>query len=299
MADSLIEEAEAQTSQKITRRNFLRKATFVTATAAIGLAGYSGLIEVNEVDVSKIDFKVQRLATAFDGFKIALLADLHFGPYTGKREISAAVREVNALNADVVALLGDFVSESLLGSDKSGAKKAEPCAELLSGLRSRLGSFAVLGNHDYNTDPEFVADALRAYGLHLLRNANHPVEENGGRLWLLGVNDVIFHAAQLENVLAKVPSSETKILLAHEPDFADESSRYGIDIQFSGHSHGGQIRCPGLRPAWLPPLARKYYDGYYRVNGLQLYTNRGIGTVGVPFRFMAPPEVTLVTLRAA
>jgi len=169
----------------------------------------------------------------------------------------------------------------------------------LSGLRSRLGSFAVLGNHDYNTDAEFVTDALRSHGINVLRNSNRPIEQNGGRLWLLGTNDALFSEARLESALANVPARETKILLAHEPDLADQSSRYGIDVQFSGHSHGGQIRIPGLRPAWLPPLARKYYDGYYRVNGLQLYTNRGIGTIGLPFRFLCPPEVTLVTLRAA
>lgn len=92
---------------------------------------------------------------------------------------------------------------------------------------------------------------------------------------------------------------ETKILLAHEPDIADRSTRLGIDVQFSGHSHGGQIRAPGLPPLYLPPLGQKYYEGYYRIGGLQLYTNRGIGTVTLPFRFLCPPEVTLVTLRAA
>jgi predicted MPP superfamily phosphohydrolase len=298
MAVSVIEESKAP-NRAITRRTFLRRATLTAGTAALGLAGYSGLIEANEVDVKKIELKVQRLAPAFDGFKIALLADLHFGPYTGKHEIGAAVGEANRLSPDVVVLLGDFVSESLLGKNKEAASNAEPCAEVLSGLRSRHGSFAVLGNHDYNTDPEFVANALGSHGIKVLRNANRVIEQDGGRLWLLGTNDAIFGEVRLDSALANVPPSETKILLAHEPDLADQSSRYGIDVQFSGHSHGGQIRIPGLRPAWLPPLARKYYDGYYPVNGLQLYTNRGIGTVGVPFRFLCPPEVTLVTLRAA
>jgi len=297
MAVSVIEEAKAPT-RPITRRAFLRRATLTAGTAALGLAGYSGLIEANEVDLKKIDLRIQRLAPTFDGFKIALLADLHFGPYTGKHEIGAAVREANRFSPDAVALLGDFVSESLLGNNKEAARNAEPCAEVLSGLRSRLGSFAVLGNHDYNTDPEFVSGALSSRGITVLRNGNHVIEQDRGRLWLLGTNDAIFSQARLDSALANVPANETKILLAHEPDLADQSSRYGIDVQFSGHSHGGQIRLPGLRPAWLPPLARKYYDGYYRVNGLQLYTNRGIGTIGVPFRFLCPPEVTLVTLRA-
>jgi uncharacterized protein len=299
MARPVAEEAKITLRAKSTRRTFLKRTTLAAGAAALGLAGYSGLIEPNEVDVQKIELRIQGLSEAFDGFKIALLSDLHFGPYTGAREIGAAVRAANELKPDVVAVLGDFVSEPTVGDSAAGAKKAEPCAKVLSGLRSRLGTFAVLGNHDYVTDPEFVADALQSHGIPLLRNASHPVEQNGGRLWFLGVNDVVFRAAQLDRALAGVPAGETKILLVHEPDFADYSSRYGIAVQLSGHSHGGQVRIPGVHPLFLPELARKYYEGYYRVGELQLYTNRGIGTIGLPFRLLCPPEVTLVTLRPA
>jgi uncharacterized protein len=293
------ETIESSPVKKLTRRKFLQRAGLGAGVVAIGLAGYSSLIEPNEVDVTKLELKVPRLAATFDGFKIALLSDFHFGPYTGEREVSAAVRAANELHPDVMALLGDFVTEPMTGDSRSGAKKAEPCAQVLSGLRSRLGTFAVLGNHDYATDPELVADALQSHGVTLLRNANRAFEQDGARLWLLGVSDVDFGLANLADALTKVPEAETKMLLAHEPDFADHSSQHGIDIQFSGHSHGGQVRIPGVHPLWLPPLAKKYYDGYYRVGPMQLYTNRGIGTVGLPFRFCCPPEVTLVTLRAA
>lgn len=266
---------------------------------AVGLAGYSGLIEPNVVDISRLDLKPNRLPSAFDGFKIALISDLHYGPYTGEHEIGAAVHTTNELKPDVVFLLGDFVTEPLTGNSKHGARKAEPCAKLLSRLQSPYGSFAVLGNHDYATDPEFVAEALTSHGAVLLRNAHYPIERDGARLWLIGMNDAMFGKAALEQGLRGIPVNEAKVLLVHEPDFADESSQYGIDIQFSGHSHGGQIRIPGVHPLWLPDLAKKYYRGYYRVRDLQLYTNRGIGTVALPFRFCAPPEVTLVTLRSA
>src|SRR5579859_5295338 len=127
MAVSVIEEVKAPT-RSITRRTFLRRSTLTPGTAALGLAGYSALIQADEVDVKKIELRVQRLAPAFDGFNIALLADLHFGPYTGKHEIGAAVSEANRLNPDAVALLGDFVSESLRGNNKEAARNAEPCA---------------------------------------------------------------------------------------------------------------------------------------------------------------------------
>lgn len=292
-------EFEPKSAGRVTRRSFLKRATLVAGTAALGVAGYTGLVEPNEVDVKKLELKIARLAPAFDGFKIAVVSDLHFGPYTGSREIGAAVQKTNSLAPDLIAVLGDFVTEPLSGDTRSGAKKAEPCAEVLGGLRSRFGTLAVLGNHDYATDPEFVADALSSHGLSLLRNASHAIEKDGQRLWILGVNDAVVSASRLDDALFGIPASETKVLLVHEPDFADYASRYGIDIQFSGHSHGGQIRIPGIRPLWLPELARKYYEGYYRVRGLQLYTNRGIGTVGLPFRFLCPPEVTLVTMHSA
>src|SRR5205807_9348884 len=120
MAGSLLEETQIPASRKFTRRTLLRRATLTAGTAALGLATYSGLIEANEIDVKKIELTVVGLAPTFEGFKIALLADLHFGPYTGKTEISRAVDAVNRLNPDAVALLGDFVSESLLGRNVAG-----------------------------------------------------------------------------------------------------------------------------------------------------------------------------------
>jgi len=297
ISDTVTERTEEIALAKPTRRAFLKRTSLVMAASAVGLAGYSGLIEPNEIDVHKLEIWVERLSAAFDGFKIALLSDLHFGPYTGEREISAAVEAANRSQPDLVAILGDFVSTPYVGNRRPAAKKAEPCALVLSRLRSRFGSFAILGNHDSTTDPAFIIDALSSHGIAILRNENHPIERDGARFWLLGADDALYSNLDLD-ATAAVPTDEPKILLAHEPDIADQASKLGIDVQFSGHSHGGQVRFPGLRPLYLPALARKYYSGYYRVGRLQLYTNRGIGTIGVPFRFLCPPEVTLVTLRS-
>jgi len=284
---------------KLSRRTFLKRASLVAGTAGLGLAGYAWGIEPNEIEVTRVSLKIERLAPALDGFKIALLSDLHFGPFTGEREIGAAVEAVNRLHPDLVALLGDYVSTPSIGDKKPAARKAEPCAQVLARLQSRHGSFAVLGNHDAATDPDFVAGALEAHGVSLLRNSNRAIEQDGGRLWLLGVEDAIESNSDLDAATRGIPKQETRILIAHEPDIADGPAKLGIDVQFSGHSHGGQVRAPGLPPLYLPPMGSKYYEGYYRIGGLQLYTNRGIGTVGLPFRFLCPPEVTLVTLRAA
>jgi predicted MPP superfamily phosphohydrolase len=156
-----------------------------------------------------------------------------------------------------------------------------------------------MGNHDEGTDREIVTRALQAENIHVLANQSEPIERDGARFWLAGVNDVLSYTADLTLTLLHVPAGEAVILLAHEPDFADEASRFPIDLQLSGHSHGGQIRIPFLPPLYLPIMAMKYVLGTYRVGSLLLYTNAGLGTVGVPLRFDCPPEITLLTLRHA
>jgi len=108
---------------------------------------------------------------------------------------------------------------------------------------------------------------------------------------------VLSGTADLETTLHNVPANEPVILMAHEPDFADEAARFPIDLQLSGHSHGGQVRIPFLPPLYLPELAKKYPMGAYQVGALPLYTNAGLGTVDAPVRFNCPPEITLLTLR--
>jgi predicted MPP superfamily phosphohydrolase len=157
----------------------------------------------------------------------------------------------------------------------------------------------VLGNHDVATDPNRVINSLRAAGIELLGNRSVPIEGSGARFWLAGVDDVMEKRSDLHAALHDVPASESVILLAHEPDFADYVVRFPVDLQLSGHSHGGQVRIPFVRPLWLPPLAKKYIWGLYKIGGLTLYTNPGLGTVGIPVRMNCPPEITLLTLRRA
>jgi uncharacterized protein len=136
-------------------------------------------------------------------------------------------------------------------------------------------------------------------GIRVLANESAAIERDGTRFWLAGVNDVLGHTADLPKTLRNIPAGEAAILLVHEPDFADEASKFPVDLQLSGHSHGGQVRIPFLPPLYLPELAKKYVLGTYQVGPLPLYTNAGLGTVGVPARLNCPPEITLITLRSA
>jgi len=281
---------------RINRRNFIRLA----ATAALGAgAADSLLIEPNTPRVIRKELALRRWPSRLDGFTIALLSDFHYDPYFSIHPISRAVRLVNDLHPDLIALTGDFVSVPWFGDPAKGASAAEPCARLLQQLKAPHGRWAVLGNHDVFSNPDRVTDALQKAGIPVLANQSVAVERDGERFWLTGLDDVLGGAADLQGALHNVPAGEATVLLVHEPDYADHVASYPVDLQLSGHSHGGQIKFPFIRPLYLPELAKKYIWGLYKIRELTLYTNAGIGTVEVPMRVNCLPEITLFTLRAS
>lgn len=283
-------------SSSTTRRKFLY---WAAAAGTVALASDSVLLEPNRLRIVRKDFPLPRWPERLNGFTIAVLSDFHYDPYFSVHPLHAAVPMVRDLHPDLIALTGDFVSVPPTGDHAKGANAAEPCAKLISEMSAPYGLWAILGNHDCDTDPERVIRALKAENIPVLENRSQPIERDGARFWLAGVNDVISGTADLPETLRGVPANEAVILLAHEPDFADEASRFPVDLQLSGHSHGGQVRIPLLPPLYLPELAKKYILGTYQVGPLPLYTNAGIGTVDVPVRLNCPPEITLITLRSA
>jgi predicted MPP superfamily phosphohydrolase len=279
----------------ITRRTFIRL-TAATGVAALGLDATA--LEPNRPRVVRKDIALRRWPERLEGFTIALLSDFHFDPYFSVHPIEASISIVNRLAPDLIVLTGDFVSiPQFEGNEEKGASAAEPCADLLRQMHARHGLWAVMGNHDYYTNPWRITSALQARGINVLANRSVPLEQDGTRFWLAGVNDVVSGTADLDSTLHSVPENEATILLAHEPDYADEVARYRVDLQLSGHSHGGQVRLPLVPPLFLPKLGKKYVWGLYRIGPLTLYTNAGIGTVVLPIRFNCPPEITLLTLR--
>jgi predicted MPP superfamily phosphohydrolase len=278
----------------ITRRRFIRLAAL---TGAVAVVGDSILLEPNRPRIVRQDFFLPRWPERLNGFTVALLSDFHYDPYFSVHPLRAAVAMVDALRPDLIVLTGDFVTAPLVGDERKAAFAAEPCARLLRQMTAPHGLWAIMGNHDDNTDRRHVTHALQAESIQVLANQSEAIEHDGARFWLAGVNDVLSRTADLTKTLHPVPPGEAVILLAHEPDFADEASRFPIDLQLSGHSHGGQVRIPLLPPLYLPAMAKKYVLGRYHVGPLMLYTNAGLGTVGVPMRLNCPPEITLLTLR--
>jgi predicted MPP superfamily phosphohydrolase len=281
----------------INRRTFLRLTAATAATGVAAIGGDATLLEPNRPRIVRKGLSLRRWPARLDGFTIVVLSDFHYDPHFSIHPLHASIGMVNALRPDLIVLTGDFVTAPLGGGDdEKAASTAEPCARLLRQMHARHGSWAVLGNHDYATDRERVASALQAEGIHCLANQSIAVERDGARFWLAGVDDVLSEAADLPKALHSIPGDEATVLLVHEPDYADAVAKFPVDLQLSGHSHGGQIRLPWLGPLYLPELARKYVWGLYQLGGLALYTNPGLGTMGLPVRWNCPPEITLLTL---
>jgi uncharacterized protein len=279
-----------------TRRSFLGLA----AASAAGLAFYSGEIARHQLEIIFRTITLPRLPEAFAGMKIVHISDFHFAEFTEAVFLEAVVHEVNRLTPDLVVLTGDFVSTNPLPR-RFGARFGYECAELLSRLRCPL-RYAILGNHDVLVGTQAVTDALVTHGIPVLANSSVPLERGGQRLWLCGIKDALQEWPDLTAALpvARNEDREPVILLAHEPDFADHAVGHRISLVLAGHTHGGQILLPYLPPLFLPEMGTKYVHGLFRLkDGMQLYVNRGIGAVTLPFRLCCPPEITVLTLQPA
>jgi uncharacterized protein len=273
------------------------------AVGALAVAGDGTIFAANRPQVVSIEVPLSRLAERWDGFRIVQLSDFHYDELFSVVPLRRAVEIVNQLQPDLVALTGDFVTSPVRHSPRGGARKAarliEPCSKLLAQMRARSGVVAVLGNHDLDTDAAHITAVLESAGIPVLRNRSIPIEHDSRKLWLSGVDDVMAGKPDLELALRGIPPDEPVVLLVHEPDWADYVAPHPVDLQLSGHSHGGQIRFPLIGAVVLPELARKYPWGLRRIGSLTLYTNAGIGTILVPMRLNCPPEITLITLRAS
>jgi predicted MPP superfamily phosphohydrolase len=186
----------------------------------------------------------------------------------------------------------------LFGPGSLAAYRAS-LTDALRMLRAADGSFAVLGNHDHWSDPNMIRGMLDRVGVRNLSNAAHTLRRGEATLHLAGVDDVWEQQDRLDDVLDVLPDEGAAILLAHEPDFADDSALTGrFDLQLSGHSHGGQVNLPLFGRPRLPRLGLKYPAGLYQVQSMQLYTNRGLGVVWPRVRFNCRPELTVFTLES-
>ena len=285
--------------QAISRRSFLRGAL----CSAGGLALYAGEFERHWLEFVKKEIALPGLSPEFDGMTIAQLSDIHLEEFTEPFLLRDAIDTINRANPDMVLLTGDYVSAQVL-SAKLTADAAWQCANMLSSLQCKQ-RYAIFGNHDVWAGEEHVGEALNYHGMTVLRNSYVPIERGGKRLWLAGLDDPCDGRPDADlTIPSKIRNiaDEPVILMCHAPDYVDELRKHpageAVSFVLSGHTHGGQIRLPIYGPLWMPPGGRKYVQGLFKFGNMQLYVNRGIGSVGLPLRFDCRPEITLFTLRS-
>jgi predicted MPP superfamily phosphohydrolase len=232
-----------------------------------------------------------QLPPALDKFVLVHLSDLHINPWITPARFAEVVEMVNKQQPDLIAITGDFIDA------RTAPDQVPAIIEQLSRLDAREGVFAVLGNHDHWNDAGLVRQILESSGVKELPNRVEAINRDQDRLYVCGLDDHRESKDDLDAVLEALPAGEFAILLMHEPDFADTSSKTGrFALQLSGHSHGGQVYLPLYGAPVTPKLARKYPRGLYDVGGMQLYTTTGIGMVPPFVRFNCRPEVAVITL---
>ncbi|HXF86007.1 MAG TPA: metallophosphoesterase [Anaerolineales bacterium] len=284
----------------LTRRDFLKllKVGIIDLTLlTAGGMGYGFLVEPSLLKIEKVNLKLRRLPPAFSGLRLVQISDIHMGGWMNAERLQRVVETIAAQKPDLLVLTGDFLIGHIF--DWRSEQSLQDLIETLSPLTKAIPSFAVLGNHDYWTDPHAVREMLRACQITDLTNLVFTLSRGRENLHLCGVDDVWEGEVRLDVVLDQLTDSSAAILLAHEPDFADESATTGrFDLQLSGHSHGGQVVIPFVGPPVLPYLGRKYPSGLYRIGDMFHYTNRGVGMIYPFVRFNCPPEITVFTLES-
>jgi len=276
------------------RRLFIARSFAVTAgVAAVGTVGFGVRTATGPVSVNRVTVTLKRLDPALDGFRIALLSDIHLGPTTKRAALDRVVRTVNGLDAGMVAIVGDLVDGDVqeLGKEAAG----------LRSLESRHGTFFVTGNHEYISGAAQWVEYLPSLDVRVLRNERAAISQDGASFDLAGVDDrtaadsgVAGHGADLDAALDGRNPAAPVVLLAHQPVQFTEAARREVDLQLSGHTHGGQM----VPFNYLVRLDQPAVAGLSRVGGSQLYVTRGVGTWGPPVRVGAPPEITLLELRS-
>ncbi len=240
------------------RRNFIKAGAAAIASSALAIEGKAIITGTEDPRLVSIEIPLARLPIAWDGLTIVQLSDFHYDPHLTLAPIRKAIEITNRLQPDLIVLTGDFVTipplSRFLHNKKHAASVAEPCAAVLGQLSAPLGIFAVLGNHDADSDPEFIVRCLQANRIQVLRNRSLPLERQGKRLWLAGVDDILEGNPDLDLTIKGIPTDEAVVALIHEPDYARRVVGHPVDLQLSGHSHGGQIVLPLVGPPYLPPL---------------------------------------------
>ncbi|WP_163970813.1 metallophosphoesterase [Oceanobacillus halotolerans] len=278
------------------RRTFLKR-VFGSILTLAGLSGgtyyYARDIEPTLLEINNQRIRSKKIPKAFHQFKIVQFTDTHLGFHYSIDQFTDLIQTINELSPDMIVFTGDLVDKPDRYNWNSHL------IHELKQLEAPYGKYWVYGNHDhggYGTN--ILKDVMNQGGFTLLQNESREIKRDNEQFVLAGVDDIILGDPDLDKTLEQIDTNQFTMLLAHEPDFADIAKQYPIDIQLSGHSHGGQIRFPFIGHLYTPVFAEKYIQGQYTFtsNNLHLFVSRGIGTTRLPYRFLCKPEIHLFTL---
>ena len=271
---------------------------FEHALAALGRGLYRGVVRralggrlARDRTLTRTRIPLARGGFGLDGLRIAFLSDVHAGNYFGEDDWLAVCERVAREAPDLVCLGGDLIN--LFEHETHLLRKG------LALLEPPLGRFAVPGNHEYHAagEPRLWRAVLEDCGVEVLWNRGCRVARGGASLWLCGVDDLRRGRPDLPRALEGAGMGEPTVLLSHNPDLFIDAARAGVDLQLSGHTHGGQILLGGYTP--LRHSRFGFWAGHYRREAAQLYVGRGVGTTAIPVRLGAPAEIAILELAVA
>lgn len=228
--------------------------------------------------------------------KVVLFNDIHLGEYYGLKEFNKVISKINGLKPDVIIFAGDLVENNKTFTDEEGA------TQLLGQLKAKYGKYAVYGNHDHGGNgTKRYARMMKAAGFTLLKNECDTITlANGQQMNIIGVDDIVLSKPDFELAFKEVAENNFNLFISHAPDVVDRILNQPIDLQVSGHSHGGQVRLPFIGAPFTVPYGTKYVKGMYEPEEkpeMQLYVNSGIGTSQIPYRFFNLPEITVLNIQ--
>lgn len=275
--------------QRLNRREFIRAIAWTSFSLGLGGTSYATLWEPTWVKIERIPLYYPNLHPDLEGIKILQLSDIHLSKVVSRPYVRHCIQMANQLKPDIILLTGDYVTRV--------KKYIHPVAEELGHLKSPLGTYAVLGNHDYWTHGPMIKTALRKAGIKVLVNQHTRIQVGDTELWVLGVDDLWAGVFDLNKTFTGTPADRFRILLMHNPDEFEEAAEYNPDLILSGHTHGGQVAIPFYGPIMTPSRhGNLYASGLFQKNTTVMYVNQGLGLIAPPVRLGVRPEISLFTL---
>ncbi len=275
----------------------------IAVSLLLACALFYGLeMEPKRISIMRQTIENHYIPSSFDNMKIVHFSDVHLGEHFDEKQLRGLVDRINIEHPDIIVFTGDLVDNfHRYGDKRHGAQR------ILAQLQATLGKYAVFGNHDRGGGGSGIYQSyMEEAGFTVLVNATRKIRlpNYNEYITISGLDDFLLGTPDIHGTLQALEPDIFNLLVVHEPDVADQVADYPIDLQLSGHSHGGQVQLPLLGAIYTPPLAKRYVEGMYQIEGtstlnkpMQLYVNRGIGTTELPIRFLSKPEITVLTLK--